>query len=59
MVAKRYPPFQSEQIDGEEVPMKLMSSEEKIEELMQVIEEQKMHMETLEQERAELIGIVL
>ena len=32
-----------------------MSADEKIEELSQVIEEQKIHIETLEQERAELI----
>jgi kinesin family protein 3/17 len=52
---KRYPPYQSDQIGDIEVPMKLMTPDEKIEELTQIIEEQKCHLETLEQERAELI----
>jgi hypothetical protein len=55
MLNKRYQPYQTDQIGDMEVPMKLLSADEKIEELSQVIEEQKMHMETLEQERAELI----
>jgi len=55
MLGRRYPPFSSEQIGNEDMPMKLMNADEKIEELMQVVEEQKMHMETLEQERTELI----
>jgi len=54
-LGKRYPPYQTDQIGDFEVPMKLLTPEEKIQELSQVIEEQKMHMETLEQERAELI----
>lgn len=55
VVAKKYPSYQSEQIGDVEAPMKLLSSDEKIEELTQIIEEQKAHMGTLEQERAELI----
>lgn len=38
---KRYPPYQSDQIGDMEVPMKLMTPDEKIEELTQIIEEQK------------------
>lgn len=55
MLGRRYPPYQADQIGDEDMPMKLMNADEKIEELMQVVEEQKMHMETLEQERTELI----
>jgi hypothetical protein len=55
VMGRHYPSYQPEQIGDVDMPMKMMSADEKIEELMQVIEEQKMHMETLEQERAELI----
>lgn len=54
-LGRRYPPYQSDQIGDVDMPMKLMSAEEKIDELTQIIEEQKLHMDTLEQERAELI----
>ena len=55
IVAKRYPPYHSDEIWGVSVPINLMSADEKIDELTQVIEEQKIHIDTLEQERAELI----
>jgi hypothetical protein len=55
VMGRHYPSYQPEQIGDVDMPMKMMSADEKIEELMQIIEEQKMHNETLEQERAELI----